>query len=210
MGDDHHRHALVRQLAHDVQHLADHLRVQGAGRLVEEHDLRLHRQGPHDGDPLFLPAGELGGVGVRLVLQPDAPQQGQRCLVRLRLLHQAGAHRGEGDVPPDAHIGEQVEVLEHHAHLPPHRVDVGLGVCDDGAVKGDAARGGRFQQVQAAEEGALAAAGGPDHDDLLSGSDVLRDIVEDQMIPEGFAQITNVDHSVSTSFPACPGARSGT
>ena len=41
--------------------------------------------------------------------------------------------RGQGDVLPDGHVGKQVEVLEHHAHLLAHLVDLHLGVRNDGA-----------------------------------------------------------------------------
>ena len=38
--------------------------------------------------------------------------------------------------------------------------------------------GGHFQQVQATQEGAFAAAGGPDDDHLFSGADVLVDAIQ--------------------------------
>ena len=41
MGDDDHRHAVRRQLFHNLQNLADHLRVQRRGRLVKEQDLGI-------------------------------------------------------------------------------------------------------------------------------------------------------------------------
>ena len=47
------------QLDHDVEHLLDHLRIKRRGRLVEQHDLRLHAQRAGDGDALLLAAGEL-------------------------------------------------------------------------------------------------------------------------------------------------------
>src|SRR5690625_1110809 len=56
VGDDHHRHTLLRQFDHRVEHLVDHLRVQGRGGLVEEHQLRLHRERPGDRDALLLTA----------------------------------------------------------------------------------------------------------------------------------------------------------
>ncbi len=65
VGDDHHRHALRGEVLHDAEHVADELGVEGAGRLVEQHHLGVHRQRPGDGDPLLLAAGELGGVGAR-------------------------------------------------------------------------------------------------------------------------------------------------
>ena len=70
VGDHHHGHALVGQLLHDLQHLAHHLGVQGGGGLVKEHHLGLHGQGPDDGDALLLAAGELVGIGIRLLFQP--------------------------------------------------------------------------------------------------------------------------------------------
>src|SRR5712692_465428 len=39
VADDQHGAALGRQLSHHVQHLGDHLRVEGGRRLVEKHDL---------------------------------------------------------------------------------------------------------------------------------------------------------------------------
>ena len=57
---DDHRHALLREVLHHVEHLADHLRVERARGLVEEHHLRLHRQRPHDRHALLIqqPAAE--------------------------------------------------------------------------------------------------------------------------------------------------------
>ncbi|CAN4037398.1 Transposase and inactivated derivatives, partial [Dysosmobacter welbionis] len=69
VGDHHHSHALLGQLLHDLQHLAHHLRVQGGGGLVKEHNLRLHHQCPDNGNPLLLAAGELDGIGAGTVLQ---------------------------------------------------------------------------------------------------------------------------------------------
>ena len=73
--DDDHRHAVVRQLLHDLQNLADHLRVERARRLVEEHDLRLHHERADDGHALLLSAGQLRGVRISAVTETDALQQ---------------------------------------------------------------------------------------------------------------------------------------
>src|SRR5262245_42584861 len=45
VGDHHHGHALPREVGHHVQHLVDHLGIEGRGRLVEQHDPGLHAQG---------------------------------------------------------------------------------------------------------------------------------------------------------------------
>src|SRR5437763_3471757 len=55
---DDHRHARVRELADEIQDLADELRVERARDLVEQHQLRAHREGARDRDPLLLAAGE--------------------------------------------------------------------------------------------------------------------------------------------------------
>ena len=57
--DDQHRHAVTREVAHDVQHLPDHLRVQRRGRLVEQHQLRVHGERSRDRHPLLLPTRQV-------------------------------------------------------------------------------------------------------------------------------------------------------
>ncbi len=49
----------------------DQLGVQGGGRLVEEHQLRLHGQRAGDRHPLLLTAGELRGIEVGAIGQTD-------------------------------------------------------------------------------------------------------------------------------------------
>ena len=59
VSDDHHRDVEVLQGLDDLQDFAGELRVEGAGRLIEEKHLRVQRQGAGDGDTLLLSAGEL-------------------------------------------------------------------------------------------------------------------------------------------------------
>ncbi len=61
MGDHDHGHAFAGQVRHHIEDLVDHLRVQGGGGFVKEHDLGLHGQGPGNGHPLLLAARELAG-----------------------------------------------------------------------------------------------------------------------------------------------------
>src|SRR5215212_1957174 len=85
VGHHHHRHALACERGHDVEHLVDHLRVERRGRLVEEHQLGLHRQRAGDGGALLLTAGQLRGQLVRLVGDPDPLQQRQGQLLGVAL-----------------------------------------------------------------------------------------------------------------------------
>ena len=75
-----HRHARSGQLAHDVQHLVDHLRVEGGGGLVEEHDLGLHGQRAGDGHALLLAAGQLAGY---LCACSGMPTRSSSCMAVL-------------------------------------------------------------------------------------------------------------------------------
>lgn len=54
--DDDHRHALLCQTDHDLEHLVDHLGVKSARGLVEEHGLGLHGKRAGDGYALLLAA----------------------------------------------------------------------------------------------------------------------------------------------------------
>src|SRR5437870_1391205 len=78
--DDDHRHAVLREVGHDVKDFVDHLRIERRGGLVEEHDLRLHRQRTRDRDALLLAAREVRGVVLCLVRDADplARRHGQR------------------------------------------------------------------------------------------------------------------------------------
>ena len=63
----HHGHAVEREADHGVEHLLDHFRIERGGRLVEQHDFRLHAQRPRDRHPLLLPARELARILVCLL-----------------------------------------------------------------------------------------------------------------------------------------------
>ena len=91
-----HRHALFGQVDHDVEDFRDHLRIQGRGRLVEQHDFRVHAKRPGDGDALLLAAGKLARVFLSLL--GDTCTRSRKCIGRFlrrsglgRLAHQHAA-----------------------------------------------------------------------------------------------------------------------
>ena len=83
MGDDDHGGLLFGQGADHPQHLAGELRVQGGGGLVKAEDIGAEGQGPGDGHPLLLAAGELVGVMPRPVGQTHLGQQRPSLLLDL-------------------------------------------------------------------------------------------------------------------------------
>src|SRR3954464_1335966 len=80
----HHRHSRFAQLAHYLETAAAQLRVERAGRLVEEEDFRLEGERARDGHALLLAAGELVRVGLRLLGEPWARQRAHAECVSLR------------------------------------------------------------------------------------------------------------------------------
>src|SRR4051812_21284784 len=80
VGHDHHGRALGGQFGHHVEHLGDHLGIEGGRGLVEEHHGRVHGQGPGDGRPLLLTPGELRRVALGLVGDAHPFEQGHRLL----------------------------------------------------------------------------------------------------------------------------------
>ena len=54
------------ELSQELEHLGAGLGVQGPGRLVGHQNRRAGGDGPGDGHPLLLAAGELGGAVFRL------------------------------------------------------------------------------------------------------------------------------------------------
>ncbi len=214
MGDDDHGHAAFRKIFHNIQHLPDHFRVKGAGRLVKEHHLGIHHQRTHNGYALLLPAGELAGICVGAVGQPYAAKKLQGLFLRLRPIHALNADGSGGQVFHHIHIVEQIELLEHHAHFLPVLVDMlalPLG-ADVHAVNQDLPGGRLFQQIQAAQKGAFAAAGGTDNGYHLVFIKGNADVLEDLKLMKAFTQVYDLQdiftcHDSSSFLPVRSGGR---
>ncbi len=115
MGDDRHRHTRRRQVLHDLENLADQLRVESGGRLVKQHDLRIHRERTRDSHALLLTTREFGGVVVRAISQADAIQQFESLGACLALRTLQDLNGCLHDVFQRGLVGEEIEALEHHA-----------------------------------------------------------------------------------------------
>ena len=176
--DADHGHAVLGEADHGVEHLLDHLGVERDGRLVEQHDLRLHAQRAGDRDALLLAAGELARIFLRLLGDLHPAQVAHRQLLGLRLRHLAHPDRRQRAVLQDGQMREQVEALEHHADLAADGVERAQVVGQLGAVDDDAAFLMRLQPVDAADHGGLAGAGrAADHHALLL-PDRQRDVAQ--------------------------------
>jgi hypothetical protein len=164
------------ELAHDVEHLADHLRVERRRRLVEEHDLGLHGQGAGDRHALLLPAGQLGRVLVRLLGNAHPLQELHRHLLRRSRASLRTFRFGpEGDVLERGQVREQVERLEHHPDLAADGGDVADVVRQLDAVDDDLPALVLLEPVDRADEGRLAGARRAEDDDHLARRQTICD-----------------------------------
>src|SRR3546814_10162614 len=108
-------HAFLGQRLHDAQHLVAQLGVERGGRLVEQHELRLHREGTGNCHALLLTAGEFRRVVMAAVGAADLGEQRGGLLESFLLARPAHLPRSEGDVLQRRHLREESELLEYHA-----------------------------------------------------------------------------------------------
>jgi len=109
-----------------------------------------------DGHPLLLTARELPGVLAGLLGDAHLREQLHPELLGGRLAHPSHLTRCERDVVQHGEVGEQVELLEHHARLPPHLLDVAQVAGQLDAVDDDAALVVLLEAVDAADQRRLA------------------------------------------------------
>src|SRR6185312_3025736 len=156
-----------------IEHGRRGLRVERAGGLVAQQDLRAVRQCAGDAHALLLAAGELRGVLVRVLGQTHALQQLAHAGADFRCVPLAGEAQRERDVVRHRLRGEQVEVLEDHADAPALRAQRRFGQRGHlGVADQDAPAAGPFQQVDQPDQGGLAGAGMADDAEHLAIQDV--------------------------------------
>src|SRR5699024_5795557 len=178
----------------------------GAGGLVEEHQLGVHRECPGDGDALLLPAGELRGVVVGAVRQAHPLQQLARGRLRRGLRQAAHLDRGLHHVAERGEMREEVEALEDHAdagalggdllagELLPAAVRQGVGpVPLHLAVDEDAPGAGLLELVDAAQQGGLAGAGGAHQHCHLAGVHREGAALQHVEVAEGLVDLLDLD-----------------
>ena len=72
-----------------------------------------------------------------LLGDPNPLQQLQSLALHLSFRAFAHFHRRQGEVVEHREMGKQIELLKHHAHLPPDRVDAAQIVADFNAIHHD-------------------------------------------------------------------------
>ena len=107
------QHALQAQEL--VLHLAPDQGIERRERFVQKPDFRLDRERAGDADALLLAAGQLARIIALASLQADQLDHLER-LGLARAPRDALDLQRKGDIAEHRQMGQQREVLEHHAH----------------------------------------------------------------------------------------------
>ncbi len=154
------------------------VRVEVAGGLVGQEDERTVDEGPGDGHPLLLAAGQLVGQVVALLGQPDQVED----LGHLGGDHVLGAAddlEGEGHVLEHRLVGQEPEVLEDAADVAAQVGDPPLGQMPDLLARlPDPPASRHLLAQQEPDEGGLARSGRPDEEDELALVDLDGEVAE--------------------------------
>ena len=137
---------------------------------------------------LLLAARQLAGVGIRAVAQAHPFEQRTGLPLGGRpvgLFEQDGR---QGHIVENGHMGKEIELLEHHPHLLAVQVDVHLGVGDIHPFEDHLAAGWHLKQIETAQEGGFARAGGSDDRHHVAAADVDVDAPQYFHVPEVFFQ----------------------
>ena len=112
-----------------MQHLPAGAGVQGAGGLIRQNDGGLSGQGPGNGHPLLLAAGELTGQVAALIRQPH-PLQGPDGPLMPLLARHTGIEQRQFHILLHGQLGNEVILLENESQHPV--ADLGLLVVVHG------------------------------------------------------------------------------
>ena len=207
MGDDHEGDTdLVLQALELQLHLRANLAVQRRQRLVEQEEPGSLDDGAGQGHALALTAGQARRPRLGLAAQADGLQHLGDTLPDL-VLRKSLALQPVRDVALDAHVREERVRLEHQVDGSPLRreceqVDVALV-----AGHRDRALVGVLEPGEAAQQGRLAAAAGPEQGEELVLPDVEADVVDREGLAEALGQPSHRDedgsvlgHMVSVSL----------
>jgi hypothetical protein len=160
--------------------------IQVARGLVGKQNGRPGSEGPRQGDPLLLAAGELARVVMAAVLEAHGGEELVGAAHRIGLPEELDR---EEDVLARRQIGQELKALEDEADLVPAEEGelILRQVLDRPAVDPHLAGGGAVEAGHQGEEGGLAAAGGPQHGHELARLDPQVDAVDDgqHAVPRG-------------------------
>ena len=180
--------AKVFELADHLEDFGSHLRIEGGGRLIEEQPLRLGGESPEDGDPLLLPAGELGRAFVGVLRELEALEWLSDPFPRCRGGEAVDMNEGKGEVVEGRKMGKKVVGLEDGADLTPVGEEPGFIARQHGAGKAHASLHREIEPGEDPQERRLAAAGGADEDERPDVARLQIEPIKDGRLPVGLRE----------------------
>ena len=166
------------------------VRIEAGERFVEQHQPRLGRQRPGQGDALALAAGQLVRVAVTVAGQPDHAEP----VVAPRRPGRAGQlAEPERDVVGRREVREQGVLLEHEPGVAVLGLDAPGAVVDDVAADADLAGIGGGEPGGEAQQRRLAAPARPDEGDELVVGDREVDAGDGRGAAVRLADVTDVE-----------------
>src|SRR3990170_4202668 len=204
---------LLGQLPDKVLNLERGDGVQGGARLVHQDDVRLDGEGPGDAETLLLAAGERQAGLLEIVLHL-VPEGGPAQTALHVLVHAAAiaVHAGAERHVIVYRLRERVGLLEHHANAAAHLHGVHLRSVDVHAVvdglPADPHPGYQVvHAVEAAQEGALAAAGRANERGHPLRREVHGNVVDRLLVAVPQAQLSKGEDGRLRRIDDGPGAR---
>ena len=181
--DEGNAHLLLDTLQLDL-HILPQAQVQRAQGLVQQQDLGAGHQGPGDGHPLLLAAGQLGDFPVLKALQTHHAQHFRHALLDFLGRH-LGDPQAKGDVLKHVQMREQRILLEHRVDLPLMRRDI----INPHTVKGDVSRRGRRETADNPQRCGLSTAAGAQKCEEFRIVDIQIDVIENQLVVKRHAEV---------------------
>ena len=198
VGDMDHRVAgALQQGAQFGPQLVAQLGIEVAHRLIQQHQPRLAQQGPGQGHPLALAAGELGRAPQ---LQPLQLQQGQHLGDALAPFGRYHAAHLQPQLQVAQHAQVRIErvALEHHRHL----ALAGGALGHVLAIENDAAGAGGIEPGQQAQGGGFAAAAWAEQRQAFPRCHRKAEAIEQQAIAHLAAQLIAMQTRCGHPFTA--------
>ena len=194
-GDPH----VVLDLLDDRPHLHPQLGVQVGQGFVHQQHVRLNHQGPGQGDPLLLSAGQPVRHPVGVFVDMHQLHKPVRLLRDLRL-GQLPLLQAEGHVVPHGKMGKDGVVLEHHADIPPG----GIQIVDPLVVEIDAAALDAVEAGDHPQQRRLAAAGRTQQRKELALPDIDAQVRNHRVVPVLFDHMVRSDiHTHGRNLLSC-------
>jgi hypothetical protein len=149
--------------------------------------VRRHHQRPRDGDSLLLASGELVRVLPSFLRESDDVEQLLGAFLGVATRDVPDPADRERQVVHHLQVREEVELLEDDPDLLADLRDIHALPGDLLALEENPAFLDRLEQVDAAQERALAAPARPDHDEHFAALHAEVDPIEDEVVAEALA-----------------------